>query len=370
MTHPPQFTRFGEAIQLLAEHGFDGLAEVLELLLNEVMKIERCEALGAAPYQRTQQRRGYANGFKDKTVCSRVGHVHLEVPQTRDVDFYPQALERGICSERALTTALAEMDVQGVSTRKVSKIVAELCGHEISSSTVSRLATQLDEELQRWRERSLGEVPYLVLDARYEHVRRGGTVVDRALLVAIGITADGHRTVLGLSVSDSEAEVHWREFFKSLVARGLRGVRYLVSDAHEGLRAARQACFSGVPWQRCQFRLMQNALGYVPREAMHDEVVADLRDVFAAPDRAEADQQHAGTAQPGTEASHLRGEHLSGRSVAVATRQRRLDGSRRRLDVRTNVPYDGNQRTLRRPSMARHPSGQFTEQVRRYQILE
>jgi putative transposase len=291
MTHPPQFTGFGEAIQLLAEHGFDGLAEVLELLVNEVMKIERCEALGAAPYQRTQQRRGYANGFKGKTLHTRVGDLHLEVPQTRDVEFYPQALERGVRSERALTTALAEMYVQGVSTRKVSKIVEELCGHEISSSTVSRLTTQLDEELQRWRERPLGDVPYLVLDARYEHVRRGGTVVDMALLVAIGITADGHRTVLGVSVSDSEAEVHWREFFKSLVARGLQGVRYLVSDAHEGLRAARQACFSGVPWQRCQFHLMQNALSHVPSEAIREEVVADLRDVFAAPDRAEADRR-------------------------------------------------------------------------------
>jgi transposase-like protein len=182
------------------------------------------------------------------------------------------------------------MYVQGVSTRKVSKIVEELCGHKISSSTVSRLATQLDEELERWRQRPLGEVPYLVLDARYEHVRRAGTVVDTALLIAIGITADGHRTVLGVSVSDSEAEVHWREFFRSLVARGLRGIRYIVSDAHEGLKAARQACFSGVPWQRCQFHLMQNALSYIPSEAMHDEVVADL-DIFAAPDRAEADRR-------------------------------------------------------------------------------
>lgn len=291
MTHPPQFTGFNQAIQLLAEHGFDGLAEVLELLLNEVMKIERCEVLGAAPYQRTEERQGYANGFKDKTVRTRVGDLHLKVPQTRDVDFYPQALERGVRSERALTVALAEMYVQGVSTRKVSKIVEELCGREISSSTVSRLAAQLDEELQQWRERPLGEVKYLILDARYEHVRRGGTVVDMAVLVAIGVTADGHRTVLGVSVSDSEAEVHWREFFQSLVARGLCGVRFLVSDAHEGLRAARQACFSGVPWQRCQFHLMQNAMGHIPSETMQQEVVADLRDIFAAPDRGEADRR-------------------------------------------------------------------------------
>jgi transposase-like protein len=291
MTHPTQFSGCREAIQLLAEHGFDGLAEVIELLLNEMMKIERCEALGAAPYQRTEQRRGYANGYKDKTVHSRIGDLHLDVPQTRDVDFYPQALERGIRSERALTAALAEMYVQGVSTRKVSKIVHELCGHEVSSSTVSRLTTQLDQELQRWRERPLGDVWYLILDARYEHVRRGGTVVDMSLLVAIGITSDGHRTVLGASVSDSEAEVHWRGFFQSLLARGLCGVRYIVSDAHEGLKAARQACFAGVPWQRCQFHLMQNAMHYIPSEAMHEEVVADLRDIFDAPDRAEADRR-------------------------------------------------------------------------------
>ena len=291
MTHPTQSSGCREAIQLLAEHGFDGLAEVIELLLNEVMKIERCEALGAAPYQRTEQRRGYANGYKDKTVHSRIGDLHLNVPQTRDVEFYPQALERGIRSERALTAALAEMYVQGVSTRKVSKIVHELCGHEVSSSTVSRLTTGLDEELQRWRERPLGDVAYLVLDARYEHVRRGGTVVDMALLVAIGITPDGHRTVLGVSVSDSEAEVHWREFFKSLLARGLCGVRYIVSDAHEGLQAARQACFAGVPWQRCQFHVMQNALRYIPSDAMQEGVVADLRDIFDAPDRVEADRR-------------------------------------------------------------------------------
>ena len=291
MTHPTQFSGCHEAIQLLAEHGFDGLAKAIEVLLNEVMKIERCEALGAAPYQRTEQRRGHANGYKDKTVHTRVGDLHLDVPQARNVDFYPQALERGIRSERALTAALAEMYVQGVSTRKVSKIVHELCGHEVSSSTVSRLTGQLDEELQRWRERPLDDVPYLILDARYEHVRRGGTVVDMALLVAIGITPEGHRTVLGVSVSDSEAEVHWREFFQSLTARGLCGIRYIVSDAHEGLKAARQACFVGVPWQRCQFHVMQNALRYIPSEAMQEEVVADLRDVFDAPDRAEADRR-------------------------------------------------------------------------------
>ena len=293
MTHPPQFTGSREAIQLLAEHGFDGLAAALELLLNEVMKLERSEVLQAAPYERTEDRKGYANGFKGKTVHSRVGDLHLRVPQTRDVDFYPRALERGVRSERALTAALAEMYVCGVSTRKVSRIVEELCGHEVSSSTVSRLTAQLDEELERWRQRPLGEVPYLIFDARYEHVRHQGTVVDVALLIAIGITPEGHRTVLGVSVSDSEAEVHWREFFKGLLARGLHGFRYIVSDDHAGLEKARIACFAGVPWQRCQFHLMQNAMAYVPSEAMQDEVTADLRDIFDAPDRAEAERRLA-----------------------------------------------------------------------------
>ena len=293
MTHPPQFTGSHEAVQLLAEHGFDGLAAALETLLNEVMKLERREVLQAAPYERTEERQGYANGFKDKTVHSRVGDLHLKVPQTRDVAFYPQALQRGVRSERALTAALAEMYVCGVSTRKVSRIVEELCGRQVSSATVSRLTAQLDEELQRWRQRPLGQIAYLVFDARYEHVRHQGTVVDVAVLIAIGITTDGRRTILGVSVSDSEAEVHWREFFKGLLARGLHGCRYIVSDDHPGLKKARTACFAGVPWQRCQFHLMQNAMSYVPSEAMQAEVTADLRDIFDAPDRAEADRRLA-----------------------------------------------------------------------------
>jgi putative transposase len=293
MTHHMNSNATGEAIQLLCEHGFDGLAAAMELLLNEVMKLQRCEALGAAPYERTEERQGYANGFKDKTLATRIGEVHLKVPQTRDVDFYPQALERGVRSERALTAALAEMYVTGVSTRKVSRIVEKLCGHEVSSATVSRITSQLDEELERWRNRPLGETPYLVLDARYEHVRHQGTVVDVAVLVAIGITPDGHRTVLGVSVSDSEAEVHWREFFKGLIARGLHGCRFIVSDDHAGLKKARVACFAGVPWQRCQFHLMQNAMRYVPSESMHEAITADLRSIFDAPDRAEADRRLA-----------------------------------------------------------------------------
>ncbi len=154
--------------------------------------------------------------------------------------------------------ALAEMYVQGVSTSKVTKITEELCGCEISSSDVSRATVLLDEDLQKWRSRPLGHFKYLILDARYEKIRHGGSLVDCAVLTAIGVDPEGRRSVLGVSVSLSEAEVHWREFFKSLLGRGLHGVVLITSDAHAGLKEARKACFAGVPWQRCRFHLMRN----------------------------------------------------------------------------------------------------------------
>lgn len=291
MTHQDQSIVFESVVQLLAENGFDGMAQAIEILFNEAMKLQRTEAIQAAPYQRTEDRRGYANGFKPKTVNSRLGRLELQVPQTRGVSFYPDVLERGERSERALKLALAEMYIQGVSTRKVQEVTQQLCGLDISSSQVSRAATLLDEELTAWRNRPLGRTPYLILDARYEKVRYGGSVVDCAVLIAIGITPAGKRTVLGVSVSLSEAEVHWREFLASLIERGLHGVELITSDGHEGLAAARRACFNGVPWQRCQFHLQQNAMQYVPQIAMRDEVADSLRAVFNAPDRLEAERQ-------------------------------------------------------------------------------
>ena len=182
------------------------------------------------------------------------------------------------------------MYVQGVSTRKVAAITQELCGHEVSSSQVSRAAEALDEELDQWRNRPLGETPYLILDARYEKVRHGGSVVDCAVLIAIGLLPDGKRSILGVSVSLSEAEVHWRQFLESLQTRGLHGVRLIVSDNHAGLKAARQARFAGVPWQRCQFHLQQNAVQYVPKVSMRSEVAADLRAIFDASDLPSAER--------------------------------------------------------------------------------
>ena len=291
MTHQDQSNAFGDLVQTLADEGFDGMAQAIQTLMNEAMKLQRAEALGAGSYERTTHRRGYANGFKPKTVNSRLGRLELKVPQTRDVEFYPSVLERGERSERALKLAVAEMYVQGVSTRKVAEITQELCGLDVSSSQVSRAAKLLDEELEAWRTRPLGRTPYLILDARYEKVRHSGSVRDCAVLLAVGITPDGKRTVLGVSVSLSEAEVHWREFLASLIERGLFGVEQITSDAHEGLAAARKACFNGVPWQRCQFHLQQNAMHYVPKMAMRGEVAADLRAVFNAPDQAEAQRQ-------------------------------------------------------------------------------
>lgn len=291
MTCRVQDKSIDTVLEMLSEQGFEGMREAFETLLNETARMERAAYLGAQPYERSEGRRGYANGYKPKAFKSRVGALSLAVPQTRDGAFYPRCLEKGLRSERALRLALAEMYVQGVSTRKLTKITQELCGLEISSAEVSRAARILDETLEAWRTRELGRCPYVFLDARYEKVRRGGQVLDAAVLLAIGVSATGHREILGVSVSLSEAEVHWRDFMRGLVKRGLTGVELIISDAHEGLKAARKAVWPGVAWQRCQFHLQQNAQAYVPRQAMKAEVAAAIRAIFNAPDDAQARQQ-------------------------------------------------------------------------------
>lgn len=291
MAHQPDSSVVETVVQLLCESGLSQMAEAVRIMLNEAMRIERSQVIEAEPYQRSERRKGYANGFKPKTLDTRLGAITFQVPQTRGVEFYPAALEKGVRSERALKLAVAEMYVQGVSTRKVTEVMQQLCGLEVSSTQVSRAAQLLDEELSAWRQRPLGEIPYLVLDARYEKVRHAGSVVSCAVLIAVGINPDGHRALLGVSVSLSEAEVHWRAFLGGLQDRGLHGVKLVVSDDHAGLQAAREARFTGVPWQRCQFHLQQNAGHHVPRVSMRGEVAADLRAVFDAPDRTEADRQ-------------------------------------------------------------------------------
>jgi putative transposase len=289
MTYQLDSTLTTELLEQISQEGLEYLPELIRILVNAAMQAERQKHLGAELYERSPERQGYANGYKPKTVKTRVGEVTFDVPQVRDGSFYPDALEKGLRSERALTMALAEMYVQGVSTRKVAAITEQLCGTAVTSTQVSRAAAQLDEVLTAWRERPLGEMPYLVLDARYEKVRQDGQVRDAAVLLAAGVSPKGFRQVLGVSVALSEAEVHWRDFLHSLVARGLSGVQLVIADDHIGLKAARKAVFGGVPWQRCQFHLQQNAQAYVPRRSMLKEVAQDLRGVFNAPDRAAAE---------------------------------------------------------------------------------
>jgi transposase-like protein len=290
MTHQTDPELLNNVLQLLTDQGHSGFAEGLRILVNEAMRVERHEVLQAQPYERTDTRKGYANGYKPKTLSSRVGSITFSVPQVRgETEFYPTALQKGIRSEQALKLAMAEMYVQGVSTRKVSSIVEELCGTAVSSTQVSECAKLLDAELQKWRDRSLGSCPYLIFDARYEKVRHNGQLRDCAVLIALGISPEGKRAILGVSVALSEAEVHWRTFFHSLVQRGLCGVQYIVSDDHSGMAAARQAVFGAVPWQRCQFHLQQNAQAYVPRLDQRAQVARDIRSVFECSSRQTAE---------------------------------------------------------------------------------
>jgi putative transposase len=297
MTYHEDFTLPREITELVNDQGFDILPELLRLIFNTAMEVERENHLRAAAYQRSPERRGHANGFKPKTVQTRVGDVTFAIPQVRDGSFYPSALEKGLRSERALHLAFAEMYLQGVSTRKVSAILEALCESEVSSAQVSRATKLLDEALEAWRNRPLGEIRYLYLDAHYEKVRDNGQIRDAAVLIASGVNLDGKREILGISVSLSEHEVHWRTFLQSLVKRGLCGVQLIISDDHAGLKVARQTVFGGIPWQRCQFHLQQNAQAYVPHQEMRASVAADIRTIFNAPDRVTAESYLTRTIQ-------------------------------------------------------------------------
>ncbi|MEW5940269.1 MAG: IS256 family transposase [Chloroflexota bacterium] len=289
MTYPNDCTLPNEILEQIAEQGLDYLPELIRVVVNAAMKVERQQYLGVSPYERSEKRRDQANGFKPKTVRTRMGEIEFAVPQVRVGEYYPQALEKGLHSERALTMAMAEMYVQGTSTRKVNAIVEKLCGSQVSSSLVSKATAELDALLEAWRTRPLGEVRYLFLDARYEKVRMDGQVVDMAVLIAQAVDTLGKRRILGVTLGLGEAETFWRAFLQSLIQRGLCGVRLITSDDHAGLRQALRAVFGGVPWQRCQYHLQQNAMSYVPRREMLTEVAADIRKVFNAPDRPTAE---------------------------------------------------------------------------------
>lgn len=291
MTQEEHYTIIEPVLEALVSNEGDGLSKAITLLLNMAGKLERQKALNADPYERTNDRKGYANGYKDKTLSTRVGKIKVKVPQVRGgLEFYPSSLEKGMRSERSLKLAIAEMYVNGVSTRKVSNIVEKLCGFEVSSSQVSKASELLDEEIEAWRNRELERCKYLILDATYEKVRIGKTAVSGAILIAYGIREDGKRTVLGTSVAISEAEVHWKNFLLSLQERGLHGVEFITSDDHAGLKKALEACFPGAKWQRCQFHLQQNAQSYVTKKEKKKEVAADIRIIFNAPDRSEAER--------------------------------------------------------------------------------
>lgn len=284
------FTR--DSINLLLENGLaDGLPRIAELLMNAAMVIERSAHLQARPHERTEQRNGHANGFKPRSLATSLGKLGLQVPQVRDSTspFKTSLLESGSRVDRALKAAITEMYLQGVSTRRVTKVVEELCGTQISSTQVSRLTSELDEEFEKWRNRPLEPVAFLILDATYVKVRLDGSVRDCAILTAIGVRrSDGNRMILGVSCALSEAEAHWRKFLKSLKERGIGIPDLVTSDAHEGLKAALRATLNASPWQRCQFHLQQNAQAYVPRVELRAKVANDIRSVFHAPDLAHA----------------------------------------------------------------------------------
>ena len=231
-----------QILKALIEQGPSFVMELLRLGMNEAMKVEREQFLNAGAYQRTEARQGHANGFKPKTLNTGSGRVTFAIPQTRNCDFYPQSLQKGLRSERSLTMAMAE--------------------------------------IRLFKERPLGSYSVLYVDAEYRRVRMNGSVVDAAVLQAVGINAEGRREVVGMSVSTSEAEVHWRTFFTSLLNRGLHGVRLIVSDDHAGLKAARASVFPAVPWQRCYFHLCQNAQAFARKLEERKEIARTMGNVY------------------------------------------------------------------------------------------
>lgn len=280
-----------EVLEDFATKGLLQLQESLERLFNQLMLAEREEVVGAGSYERTPDRKGYCNGFKDKKLLTRSGELHLNIPQTRGIDFYPSCLEKGERTEKALKLALAEAYVQGVSTRKMTALTEELCGKEISSTQVSRFSEILDEEVKKFKERPLGRYRYIYLDADYEKVRYDGSVRSLAILKAVGVNYEGVREILGISCSLSEAEVHWRIFLEGLLKRGMHGVELAISDAHKGLREALKAILPSIQWQRCLFHLAQNAGAYASNKIMRRDICRAVREIYQAISKEEAKER-------------------------------------------------------------------------------
>lgn len=267
----------------------DFLRQIVERVLQEVLEAEMTEHIGAAPHERTDARKGHRNGHKPRMLRTRVGTLNLLVPQDREGTFSTRLFSRYQRNEKALCLALMEMYVEGVSTRKVKDITEELCGTSFSRSLVSSLAGSLDSELGAWRSRRLeaAAYPYVFVDARYEKARVGHRIVSQGVLVVSAVRDDGLREILGVEVADTESEATYHQLFRSLKGRGLRGVELVVSDDHEGLKAAVSRHFQGTSWQRCQVHYQRNLLGMVGAKG-RKELAAELRAVFAATSREQA----------------------------------------------------------------------------------
>jgi transposase-like protein len=262
------------------------LKEIVERVLQGLLEAEMTEHIGAAPYERTQDRKGQRNGYKPRTLRTRVGTLNLAVPQDREGAFSTRLFARYQRNEKALCLALMQMYVEGLSTRKVKEVTEELCGTSFSKSLVSQLASSLDSELEAWRNRRLEAeaYPYLYVDARYEKVRVDGRVVNQGVLLVSAVRDDGMREILEVEVADTESEATYHELFRSLKRRGLSGVELVVSDDHEGLKSALARHFQGASWQRCQVHYARNLLGMVGY-ARRKDLAEGLRGVFAARSR-------------------------------------------------------------------------------------
>lgn len=267
MTHQNQNKSGLNILQEAISEGEDAVQLLLKHTLQRVLEEEMTAFLNAETYERTDNRKGYRNGYKPRTLKTRVGRIELMVPKDREGRFQTELFDKYQRNEKALTLAIMEMYVQGVSTRKVKKITEELCGLDISRSQVSNLAKGLDEEIEVWQNRSLErKYPYLVVDARYEDIRSGLHVTSQGVLLVIGISDDGYRELLGVWNADSENEQSWSQVFRELKERGLKGVKYIVSDDHSGLVKAAKRQFQGVVWQRCQTHFIRNVLSLVARK--------------------------------------------------------------------------------------------------------
>jgi putative transposase len=266
----------------------DGLREIVRTVLQEVLEVEMTDALGAAKSERTAARLGYRAGYHGRTLITRVGKLELRVPQDRDGRFSTELFERYQRSEQALVATLAEMYVQGVSTRKVKAITEELCGHAFSASAISAINQRLDESLAAFAQRRLEEpFAYLILDARYEKVRESGIVRSQAVLLAVGIDWDGRRQILAVELANRESRSSWKDFLLGLRERGLHGLEFVVADDHAGLRAAIREVLPEAAFQRCYVHFLRNALDHLPRKA-DDDCLQELRWIYDRRELSEA----------------------------------------------------------------------------------